>query len=225
MNLLHLLAGGKPAQLGWPVDTPTVVTRSGQSVRLRSLERGDGVAWRRYRMEDRRLLEPVEPTAVHGWDEAHNTQGWKYTFRNLMDWAERGVVVPAAIEVDGQFAGQLTLGNIQHGAIRSCWIGYWVHSAMQGRGVATASVALGIDHAFRQVEMHRVEATVMESNVASRRVLEKAGFRHEGTLLRNLHINGSWTDHFLMAITLEEIAPHGSLVRKMLNDGDLIGVA
>lgn len=225
MNILSFLTGTGPARLGWPVDTPTVTTRTGRRVRLRSIERGDGVAWRRYRMEDRSLLEPVEPTAYQGWEEAHNTQGWKYTYRNLMEWVDKGVVVPAVIEVDGEFAGQLTLGNIQHGAIRSCWIGYWVYSGWQGQGVATAAVALGVDHAFRRVEMHRVEATVMESNVASRRVLEKAGFRHEGTLRRNLHINGEWTDHMLVAVTIEEVAQYGSLVRKMLNDGVLIGVA
>lgn len=204
---------------------PTVITRSGRHVRLRSLERGDGVEWRRYRMADRSYLEPVEPTAYQGWEQAHNTQGWKFTYRNLLEWAEKGVVVPAAIEVDGKFAGQLTLGNIQHGAIRNCWIGYWVYSGMQGQGVATAAVALGVDHAFRHVEMHRIEATVMAENLASRRVLEKAGFRHEGTLRKNLHINGQWTDHLLVAVTIEEIAPYGSLVRKMLNDGELIGVA
>ncbi|MCX2162319.1 GNAT family N-acetyltransferase [Corynebacterium auriscanis] len=225
MNFLSFLTGASTGRLGWPVDTPTVITRSGRRVHLRSLERGDGVAWRRYRIADRRLLEPVEPTATSGWEQAHNTQGWKYTYRNLMQWADRGAVVPMAIEVDGRFAGQLTLGNIQHGAIKSCWIGYWVYSGVQGQGVATAAVALGVDHAFRNVDMHRIEATVMEENIASRKVLEKAGFRHEGTLLRNLHINGEWTDHLLVAVTMEEIAAHGTLVRKLLNDGVLIGVA
>ena len=34
-------------------------------------------------------------------------------------------MLPYVIEVDGQFRGQLTIGNVTHGALRSAWIGYW----------------------------------------------------------------------------------------------------
>ena len=52
-------------------------------------------------------------------------------------------MLPYAIEVNGVFCGQLTIGNVTHGALRSAWIGYWVSSAVTGRGVATAALALG----------------------------------------------------------------------------------
>jgi ribosomal-protein-alanine N-acetyltransferase len=129
---------------------------------------------------------------------------WRSTVGGLLDMARHGVVLPFAIEVDGEFAGQLTLGNVQHGVVCSCWIGYWVYSGFGGRGVATAAVALGTDHAMRQVGMHRVEATVLEDNAASRRVLARTGYREEGRLQRNLHINGQWRDHLLVAQTVEE---------------------
>ena len=54
-----------------------------------------------------------------------------------------------SIEVDGQFCGQLTIGNVTHGALRSAWIGYWVASSATGGGVATAALALGLDHCLR----------------------------------------------------------------------------
>ena len=41
-------------------------------------------------------------------------------------------MLPYAIELDGQFAGQLTIGNVTHGALRSAWIGYWVASGVTG---------------------------------------------------------------------------------------------
>ena len=91
-------------------------------------------------------------------------------------------MLPYVIEVDGQFGGQLTIGNVTHGALRSAWIGYWVHSAVTGRGVATGALALGLDHCFGPVMLHRVEATVRPENAASRKVLAKAGFREEGLL-------------------------------------------
>src|SRR5699024_571571 len=77
----------------------------------------------------------------------------------------------------GQFAGQLTLGNIQHGGISDCWIGYWVYSKYTGAGVATAACGLGVDHAFRRIGLHRITATYMPENPASGKVLMANGFR------------------------------------------------
>ena len=63
----------------------------------------------------------------------------------------------------------------------------------------------------------------MPENVASRKVLEKTGFRIEGQLQRNLHINGEWRDHLLVGQTQEETAPDG-VVRRLVNRG-ILGLA
>ncbi|NED64765.1 GNAT family N-acetyltransferase, partial [Streptomyces sp. SID10244] len=77
----------------------------------------------------------------------------------------------------GRYVGQLTVGNIQRGAVRSAWIGYWVDAQHFGQGIATAAVALGVDHCFGPVGLHRLDATVQPANVASQAVLTKVGFR------------------------------------------------
>lgn len=210
---------------GWPIATMSVHTLggAGPTVRLRSLRRQDGESWRVFRIRDEALLRPVEPTIPDDWKLAHSPLAWRRTWANLKQFARRGELVPAAIEVDGNFAGQLTLGNVQYGVVSSCWIGYWVASALQGQGVATAAVALGVDHAMRTMGLHRVEATVMEDNVASRAVLAKVGFREEGKLLRNLHINGQWQDHLLVGMTREDVeqAGHRTVVGRLIHRGDL----
>jgi ribosomal-protein-alanine N-acetyltransferase len=126
-------------------------------------------------------------------------------------------MLPYVIELDGEFCGQLTIGNVTHGALRSAWIGYWVASARTGGGVATAALALGLDHCFGAVTLHRVEATVRPENVASRAVLAKAGFREEGLLKRYLEVDGGWRDHLLVAITLEEL--QGSVSSTLVRGG------
>lgn len=126
-------------------------------------------------------------------------------------------MLPYVIELDGQFCGQLTIGNVTHGALRSAWIGYWVASAVTGGGVATAALALGVDHCFGQVALHRVEATVRPENAASRAVLSKVGFREEGLLRRYLDVDGAWRDHLLVAITVEEI--NGSASSTLVRGG------
>lgn len=218
----------KSLRSGWPFGSASVITKGGEGVevRLRSLSRKDGPEWRRLRIEDEKYLRAVEPTVESNWEQAHSAGQWRKTWGNLKGVAKEGIVVPAAIEVNGKFAGQLTLGNIQHGIVSSCWIGYWVHSKQTGQGVATAAVALGVDHAMKTIGLHRVEATVMEENESSRAVLKKAQFREEGFLKRNLHINGEWTDHHLMAVTREEIYADNErgLVDTMVNDGELVYV-
>ena len=71
-------------------------------------------------------------------------------------------------------------------------------------------MALGLDHCFGAVRLHRVEATVRPENAASRAVLAKVGFREEGLLRRYLEVDGAWRDHLLVAITAEEVRVGGS---------------
>ena len=50
---------------------------------------------------------------------------------------------------------------------------------------------MAVDHCFRVMGMHRLEASIRPENAASRRVVEKLGFRDEGVRVRQLHINGT----------------------------------
>ena len=83
--------------------------------------------------------------------------------------------------------------------------------------MATGALALGLDHCFGAVMLHRVEATVRPENAASRKVLAKAGFREEGLLQRYLDVDGAWRDHLLVAITVEEVA--GSVTSSLVRAG------
>ncbi|MDO5512688.1 GNAT family N-acetyltransferase [Corynebacterium sp.] len=189
---------------GWPESTPTVRLRDGGRLRLRPLTSRDGRDWRQQRLLDEAHLRPVEPTARDGWGAAHSQSAWWGFFSGIRDAARRGQVVPLVIELEGRFAGQVTLGTIQHGSVSDCWIGYWVFSAVQGRGVATAACGLGTDHAFRRLGLHRVTATYLPDNPASGKVLAANGFREEGYLRSNLHIDGRWRDHHFVAQNNED---------------------
>jgi ribosomal-protein-alanine N-acetyltransferase len=131
--------------------------------------------------------------------------------------ARRGQALPFVITLDGRFAGQLTLGNVVRGSLRSAWVGYWVESSAAGGGVATAAVALSVDHAFGPVGLHRIEATVRPENAASLRVLAKLGFRDEGLLRRYLEVDGAWRDHRLLAVTRDEVG--AGLVARLIRSG------
>ncbi|WP_179129712.1 GNAT family N-acetyltransferase [Corynebacterium pacaense] len=204
---------------GWPESTRQVTLPEGGAVRLRPLRRRDYAVWAKLRLKDVEHLRPVEPTVPAGWESAHTRSAWWESYGYLKSAARRGVVVPMVIELDGRFVGQVTVGNIQHGGISDAWIGYWVFSGVTGRGVASAACALGVDHAFRRIGLHRLTATYLPSNPASGRVLGHCGFRKEGFLRRNLHIDGRWMDHHFVALLADDYA--ASAVERLIRAGRL----
>jgi len=107
--------------------------------------------------------------------------------------------------------GQLTVGGISWGSLRSAHIGYWVDQRVAGRGIMPTAVAMATDHCFA-TGLHRIEINIRPENVASRRVVEKLGFRPEGLRPRYLHIDGDWRDHLSFALTVDEV-PGGLVAR------------
>lgn len=204
------------AHPGWPQPAGPLRVPAGV-VRLRAVRLRDGPQWSRTRLADREHLEPWEPTVGVEWEVRHAITSWPAVCSGLRAEARKGRMLAYVIELDGEFAGQLTIGNVTHGALRSAWIGYWVASTATGGGVATAALALGLDHCFTAVRLHRVEATVRPENAASRAVLAKCGFREEGLLKRYLEVGGAWRDHLLVAITIEEL--DGSATSALVRQG------
>jgi ribosomal-protein-alanine N-acetyltransferase len=201
---------------GWPKPIGPLRVPAGL-VRLRPVRLRDGSQWSRLRLTDREHLEPWEPVAEVNWEVRHALSSWPSVCSGLRAEARRGRMLPYAIELDGEFCGQLTIGNVTHGSLRSAWIGYWVAKTATGGGVATAALALGVDHGLGPVMLHRIEATVRPENAASRAVLAKVGFREEGLLKRYLEVDGAWRDHLLVAITIEEL--EGSATSRLVRTG------
>lgn len=201
---------------GWPATAGPLRVPAGL-VALRSVRLTDGGAWSRIRQRDLDHLEPWEPSGPGSWAERHGTLAWPGLCWALRSLARRGTALPFAITLDGRFCGQLSISNVVRGALLSAWVGYWVASDATGGGVATAAVALGADHCFGPVGLHRLEATVRPENAASRRVLEKLGFRQEGLYVRYLSVAGAWRDHLSYALTAEEVP--GGLVARLVRQG------
>jgi [ribosomal protein S5]-alanine N-acetyltransferase len=128
------------------------------------------------------------------------------SIRSLLDADRDGSGMAFAIEVDGEFAGQLNVANITGGALASSTLGYWIARRFAGRGATTTAVALVTDHLLGAAGLHRVEVCIRPENIASLRVVEKLGFRYEGCRRRYIHIDGDWRDHLCFAIVREELA-------------------
>lgn len=86
---------------------------------------------------------------------------------------------------------------------RTAEIGYWLAEPFWGKGVMTDAVRAFVDYAFATYGILRVEAFVFEWNLASCRVLEKAGFVQEARLRKRVTKDGKTIDEFLYALVLE----------------------
>jgi ribosomal-protein-alanine N-acetyltransferase len=113
-----------------------------------------------------------------------------------------------------QLVGQLIIGNIARRAFCSAYAGYWIDSRVAGRGVIPTALALAVDHAFGIGGLHRIEVNIRPENTASRRVVEKLGFRQEAYHHRYLHIDGDWRDHLGYALTVEDVVGDGGLLAR-----------
>jgi ribosomal-protein-alanine N-acetyltransferase len=201
---------------GWPA-TLGQLRVPGGLVGVRPVRLRDGGAWAAIRSRDERHLAPWEPDTPGLWAQRNTVAEWPARWGALRSLGRRGLGLPFAITVDGEFAGQVMVGNVVRDPLWSAYVGYWVGSHAVLGGVTTAAVALVLDHCFGPVGLHRIEATVRPENIASLRVLEKLGFREEGLFRRYLNVDGAWRDHLCYALTIEELEV--GLVERLIRDG------
>ena len=83
-------------------------------------------------------------------------------------------------------------------------IGYVIHPAFWGRGIATEAVGEVIRFGFQRLELNRIEAKFMEGNEASRRVMEKNGMKFEGILRQSMYIKGEYRNVGVCSILRNE---------------------
>ena len=104
-----------------------------------------------------------------------------------------------AIIVDGRAAGGVGLQPMTDVNRQTAEIGYWIGAAFWGRGIATEAVTLVTDWAFGAHGFLRIFAQPFAGNLASRRVLEKAGYELEGTMRRSAVKDGEVRDQCMYA--------------------------
>lgn len=71
---------------------------------------------------------------------------------------------------------------------------YW------GHGYAKEALLMAVDYMFNERNMHRIEAYVLESNVASLKMHQKCGYQIEGLLRQSVFKNGSWQNQYILSL-------------------------
>ena len=87
-------------------------------------------------------------------------------------------------------------------------LGYVLSREHWGKGLMTEAVRAVIAFGFEQLSLNRIQARCIAENVASARVMEKAGMTHEGTLRESEFIKGAYRDIELYSILRREYRPY-----------------
>lgn len=126
-----------------------------------------------------------------------------YSRRDAIDFLNyaRDMEVPSsfAVEYRGEAIGGIGIRVGIDISRLSAELGYWLSEEYWGQGLMTRAVRAASDWAFDYYKVVRLFATVFPQNVASMRVLEKAGFEREAVLRRSAVKNGVILDQVLYA--------------------------
>ena len=149
---------------------------------------------------------------MHGSPMTYNQ--WMQQMRHN-EQTGRGVVF--AIDYHEHIVGQISLGAIDLGSMRTGVIGYWVDQRYAGHGFAPMAVALLADWAMFDPtgpRLHRMEIDILPENKRSRAVARKVGATLEGVRRAYMYVNGQWRDHESYVLMAED-APNSFTARLM----------
>lgn len=101
------------------------------------------------------------------------------------------------IDINNEVAGCVALSNIIYGHKSS--IGYWLARPYWGQGIMTMAVKIVTDFGIKKLRLKRIDARVFYYNKASKRVLEKSGYKFEGLLKKFSKKGNKYIDEYLFA--------------------------
>lgn len=137
---------------------------------------------------------------------------WPYKLKDAVDFIKRSrsnrrkkiaftfAIVPHEI---GHVVGMVGLQDIRPKHKRA-EIGYWLGKKYRGRGYVTEAVKLVLKFAFQELKLNRVQTHTTVKNEASRKVMERCGFRYEGTLRKYEMLKGKLVDIVMFSMLKSE---------------------
>ncbi|MBC8064287.1 MAG: GNAT family N-acetyltransferase [Chlorobia bacterium] len=160
----------------------------------------------RYLTRNREHLRPWEPKRNEAYykepswigaperdqHEARNREAFRF---RLLAKSPDLVALPK-----GEYLGTVSLREIQVWPMHNAVIGYSLDHAAEGLGLMLEAVAAVVRFGFEHLNLKRIEACYMPSNLRSERLLAKLHFQTEGLLRSSLEVDGKWEDHHICSL-------------------------
>jgi ribosomal-protein-alanine N-acetyltransferase len=182
----------------WRSNATQKPSLQGRKIRLRAPDIDDYEEWAHVRLESRSFLEPWEPS----WDHQElSKEAFRGRIKRYQQLRKDDLAYAFFIFNGAHLTGAITLSNVRRGISQMGTLGYWIGTRFARQGLMTDALDVLIGHAFRELNLHRIEAACLPRNLPSIKLLEKSGFEREGYAKSYLKIAGRWEDHLLFART------------------------
>lgn len=158
-------------------------------------------------------LRPIQPQDLPHWYAYLSHPGslehssWQLQsvhdlqqFIQVQDWSQSTAQIKLAIasKKTDELCGTIGFHTVSL-ANKTAEIAYDIHPQYWGKGIATTACRLLSCWAHEMAGFNRIQASAVDSNVASQRVLEKAGFQREGLLKSYRIIKGESRDYWMFS--------------------------
>jgi ribosomal-protein-alanine N-acetyltransferase len=105
-----------------------------------------------------------------------------------------------AIDVNGIACGSIGIFPQTDIHRKNAEMGYWLAEEYWGRGIMTEAVKQVVEYGFKTFGINRIFARPFSTNLASQRVLEKAGMKLEARFEKALFKNGQFLDELVYSV-------------------------
>lgn len=105
-----------------------------------------------------------------------------------------------AIDMNGTACGGIGVHALQDISSKNAELGYWLAEPFWGKGIMTDAVKQIVDYGFKTFNINRIFARPFGTNIASQKVLEKAGFTLEARFEKTFYKNGEYIDELIYAV-------------------------
>lgn len=105
-----------------------------------------------------------------------------------------------AIEVEGKAAGGIGLHPSSDISRINAELGYWLAEPYWGNGIVTKAIIQIVEYGFKNFDINRIFARPFGNNIASQKVLQKAGFTLEARFEKTILKNGEYLDELFYAV-------------------------
>lgn len=161
--------------------------------RLRELERCDIATINRWRNDPDLIACLGAPYRYINYDVDDQ---WYNQYLN----SRSNTVRCSIIDHNDQIIGLISLtgiDNINRCATLHIMIG---NAQCRSKGAGTFAVRTMLDHAFNNLNLHRVELSALESNATALHLYEKVGFIREGVKRQCVYKNGAYENMIIMGL-------------------------
>ncbi|MDF2504768.1 MULTISPECIES: GNAT family protein [Clostridium] len=174
------------------LNTTNILRLKSNNINLKIATPDDSEHLLQYYIRNKEHLKPYEPKREESfYSIAAQHQILMENYKQFLN----GTAACFGIYKDGEFIGKIQISGIIYGVFKSGIIGYSMDREYEGNGYMKEALNKVVEYAFKEMDLHRLEASTLIGNIKSQAVLKGCGFKELGTNKKYLFINGQWKDH------------------------------